>query len=310
MFEPIQQPFTVDNLPPCLETLCSDGADFGMDDTKACLRCIALYYYTLAKKVKMDEDSYNLIPMLRFINERSHDKLSDDEIDTLNETVRTSSRSKITCREFKKSPTLKACCVSEDCQFSDGSIDADSTAKKAADIIMVRGDVLKFLVNQAQKNHKGDTDVIKHLMASIASSCSLTSAGIQPELNGTKGHGKTDAVRAVFHLVPDRWKLAASISAKALYYYTDLLAGTIIFSDDVQWSDDLISTVKRSMGSFQEPQVHFTLDKNREPLPQTMPPRLVWWLSSVESVADDQLKDRQYSLDIDEGKDHSVEVSD
>jgi hypothetical protein len=41
-----------------------------------------------------------------------------------------------------------------------------------------------------------------------------------------------------------------------------------------------------------------------------MPPRLVWWLSSVESVADDQLKDRQYSLDIDEGKDHSREVSD
>ena len=63
------------------------------------------------------------------------------------------------------------------------------------------------------------------------------------------------------------------------------------------------------MGSFQEPQVHFTLDKNREPLPHTMPPRLVWWLSSVESVADDQLKDRQFSLDIDEGKDHSVEVS-
>jgi hypothetical protein len=41
-----------------------------------------------------------------------------------------------------------------------------------------------------------------------------------------------------------------------------------------------------------------------------MPARLVWWLSSVESVADGQLKDRQYSLDINEGKDHSVEVSD
>ena len=40
-----------------------------------------------------------------------------------------------------------------------------------------------------------------------------------------------------------------------------------------------------------------------------MPARLVWWLSSVESVADDQLKDRQYSLDIDEGSDHMAEVS-
>lgn len=182
-------------------------------------------------------------------------------------------------------------------------------AKSAANIAG-RGDVLKFLVMQAQKNHIGDEDVLKHLLASIASTNSLKSAGIQPELNGAKGHGKTDAVKAVFHLIPDKWKLAASVSAKSLYYHKGLLAGSIIFSDDVQWSEDLISTVKRSMGSFQEPQIHFTLDTNRNPLPHIMPPRLVWWLSSVESVADDQLKDRQYSLDIDEGKDHASEVSD
>jgi len=182
-------------------------------------------------------------------------------------------------------------------------------AKGAANIAE-RGNVLKFLVNQAQKNHIGDEDVIKHLLASIASTNSLTSAGIQPELNGAKGRGKTDAVRAVFHLIPDKWKLAASVSAKSLYYHQGLLPGSIVFSDDVQWSEDLITTVKRSMGSFQEPQTHFTLDTNRNPLPHTMPPRLVWWLSSVESVADDQLKDRQYSLDIDEGKDHAREVSD
>ena len=309
MTEPIPQPFTA-YLPPCLERLYEDGAVFGKDDTKSCLRCIALYYHTLAKKAEMEEDFYNLIPMLQFINGRSHNKLTDDEIEALNEDVRNSSRSRITCREFKKAPTLKECCVSEDCKLSDGSNDTDPAAKRAADIILARGDTLKFLVRQAQKNHKGDEDVLRHLLASIASSCSLTSAGIQPELNGEKGHGKTDAVRAVFHLIPDRWKLAASISAKALYYYRDLPPGAIIFSDDVQWSEDLISTVKRSMGTFQEPQVHFTLDANRNPLPHTMPPRLVWWLSSVESVANDQLRDRQYSLDIDEGKDHSVEVSD
>ena len=152
--------------------------------------------------------------------------------------------------------------------------------------------------------------MIKHLLASIACINSVISAGIQPELNGEKGHGKTDAVKAVFHLIPEKFKLAASVSAKSLYYHQGLLAGSIIFSDDVQWSEDLISTVKRSMGSFQEPQTHFTLDANRNPLPHTLPPRLVWWLSSVESVADDQLKDRQYSLDIDEGKDHSRDVSD
>jgi len=175
--------------------------------------------------------------------------------------------------------------------------------------VMKRGDVLKLLVRQAQRNHRGDADVLKHLIASICSTNSLTSAGIQPELNGEKGRGKTDAVRAVFHLIPDKWKLSASISAKALYYYEGLLTGSIVFSDDVEWSDDLIATVKRSMGNFQEPQVHYTLDSQRHPLPATMPARLVWWLSSAESVADDQLKDRQYSLDIDEANDHTAEVS-
>jgi len=258
----------------------------------------------------MEEDFYNLIPMLEYINSRSHVKLSNEEIENINEEVRSSSRTKITCKEFKKCPTLKECCVSDDCQLSNGYTDADPAAKKAADAIMKRGDVLKFLVRQAQKNHVGDTDIIKHLLASIACTNSLTSAGIQPELNGEKGHGKTDAVRSVFHIIPDKWKLSASISAKALYYHTGLLPGSIIFSDDVQWSEDLISTVKRSMGSFQEPQVHFTLDANRNPLPHTMPERLGWWLSSVESVANDQLKDRQYSLDIDDGADHAEKVSD
>jgi len=181
--------------------------------------------------------------------------------------------------------------------------------ERTADNIMKRGKPLKFLVQQAQRNHVGDKDIMKHMFASVACTNSETSAGIQPELNGPKGHGKTDAVKATFHCIPEKWKLSASISAKALYYYKDLLTGTIIFSDDVQWSEDLEATVKRSMGSFQEPQTHFTLDAHRNPLPQVMPARLVWWLSSVETVSNDQLKDRQYSLDIDGTPDHSEKVS-
>ena len=186
--------------------------------------------------------------------------------------------------------------------------DGCTKIKRTADNIMVRGKPIKFLVQQAQRNHVGDKDIMKHLFASIACTNSETSAGIQPELNGPKGHGKTDAVKAVFHCIPKKWKLSASISAKALYYHK-LLMGTIIFSDDVQWNEDLEATVKRSMGSFQEPQTHFTLDAHRKPLPQVMPARLVWWLSSVETVSNDQLKDRQYSLDIDGTPDHSEKVS-
>ncbi|MCJ7444184.1 MAG: hypothetical protein MUO26_06595 [Methanotrichaceae archaeon] len=53
--------------------------------------------------------------------------------------------------------------------------------------IMRRGNVVKFLTLQAQRNHKGDTEVIKPLLASIASTNSETSAGIQPAISGDKG---------------------------------------------------------------------------------------------------------------------------
>jgi hypothetical protein len=71
MAEPIPQPFSA-YLPPCLERLYEEGASFGKDDTKSCLRNVALYYRTLAKKSGLEEDLYNLVPMLQFINGRSH----------------------------------------------------------------------------------------------------------------------------------------------------------------------------------------------------------------------------------------------
>ena len=118
----IPQPFTA-YLPPCLESLYREGASFGKDDTKHALSCIALYYQIQARKADppIDDDGYSLVPMLKFINDLSHEKLSDEEIELLAEDVRSTSRKKITCREFKKSETLKNLCVPEDCRLSDGS---------------------------------------------------------------------------------------------------------------------------------------------------------------------------------------------
>jgi hypothetical protein len=168
---------------------------------------------------------------------------------------------------------------------------------------------LKFLVQQAHKNHKGDTGIIKTLIASIMSTCSRKSSGIQPDINGAKGGGKTDAAYSVVYLIPNKFKLMASLSAKTLYYHEDMLDGTILFSDDVEWSKELIHTAKMSQGSFQFRQTHETLDANREVQSMEMPCRLAWWVSAVESMADDQLKDRAYSLDIDSSDEHVSEVT-
>lgn len=185
----------------------------------------------------------------------------------------------------------------------------DARIKKIAENVMQNGDVVKLLVRQSQRNHMGDTDVIRHLLASIASTNSLTSSGIQPGITGEKGGGKTDAARAVYHIIPDDWKIDASVTAK-IPFYLPMKDGIIIFSDDVEWSPELIHTLKRSMGRFQTRQKHLTLDTDRNPVEKEMAARIVWWLSSVESVADDQLSDRQYSLDVEDGPDHAQAVCD
>ena len=178
---------------------------------------------------------------------------------------------------------------------------------RIGDSIMQRGDVVKFLVNQAQRNHKGDSEVIKHLLAPIASTNSLTSAGIQPAISGERGSGKTDAAMATFHIVPSRWKVDTSISSKTPYYI-EWKDGLIVFSDDVEWSPELIHTLKRAMGRFQTKQTHTALDKDLKPVAHEMAARVVWWLSSVDSVANEQLIDRQYSLDVDDRLEHAQEV--
>ena len=181
-------------------------------------------------------------------------------------------------------------------------------AIKAGNNILKRGNVLKFLVQQAQRNHRGDTNVIKVLIASISATNSAKSRGIQPDINGPPGGGKSDSAMAVLHLTPKKWRLETSLSAKSLYHHEDLLDGTIIYSDDIEYSKELIATIKRSKGDFQHKQKHTTLDSNRELQSMEMSCRLAWWLSSVESVANDQLKDRDYSLDVDDSAGHAEEV--
>jgi len=179
---------------------------------------------------------------------------------------------------------------------------------RVGDNIMQRCDVVKFLTHQAQRNHIGDKEVIEHLLASIASTNSLTSAGIQPAISGERGIGKTDAAMATFHIVPPEWKVDTSISSKTPYYI-EWKDGLIVFSDDVEWSPELIHTLKRAMGRFQTKQTHTSLDKDLNPVAHEMACRVAWWLSSVDSVANEQLIDRQYSLDVDDSPKHAEEVS-
>ncbi len=177
-----------------------------------------------------------------------------------------------------------------------------------AEAIMAEGDPIQYLIFQAQRNHLGDINYQKVLLLSLAASNSLTSQGIHPGGTGEKGSGKTDAMKATFHLFPDApWKQNGSLSNLAPFYM-DLPPGTIIFSDDIDW--DLVgSAYKRATGNYQEGYTHNTISSDRKPISLNIPPRMTWWLTSVESTHKDQENDRQYQISPNQSDSHKKEVA-
>jgi len=177
-----------------------------------------------------------------------------------------------------------------------------------AEAIMREGDPLQFLIFQSQRSHVGDINYQKVVLLSVAASNSLTSQGIHPGGTGDKGSGKTDAMKAVFHLLPPApWKKSGSLSSLAPFYM-GLPPGTIFYSDDVVW--DLVGPVfRQATGSYQDGTIHNTLSKDREYRPLTIPPRFTWWLTSVEATHKEQENDRQYPISTDPRDEHKRIVS-
>lgn len=190
----------------------------------------------------------------------------------------------------------------------------DEEIKRKAIAIATEGDPFKFLIWRAQMDHLGDINYQKVLIASIASANSTKSNGIQPGGSGEKGSGKSDACNAVYHLIPAKHKIDGSLSPMSLFYLRQagkLEPGTILFSDDVEYMP-ILPVYKRSTGSFQKATRHITVSsgQNREVLELTIPPRIVWWLTSVESVASEQAFDRQFPISTDSSFAHKDQVAD
>lgn len=179
----IPQPFTASYLPPCLEALYREGASFGKADTKHCSSCIALYYKIDARKSDppIPDEGYSLVPMLKFINDLSHEKLSDEEIELLAEDVQSTYRTKITCRELKKSATLENCCVPENCELADKSSSASTTQAipeklQLQDLTKATGKIER--VNPVTGEPEADPDTGETRIAKLTLSPTKASAAI------------------------------------------------------------------------------------------------------------------------------------
>ena len=177
---------------------------------------------------------------------------------------------------------------------------------KALEILKTR-DPVAYLKDQFSKIHIGDEVIFYGLLASIGSQLCNPSDGIQPDLSGESGKGKTDACRALFHLLPVEYKMHGSFSNKSLFYHLKK-PGTILFFDDAaRLSEELQDMIKQSTSAFQESFVHRTVDRGvgRE-LP--LPARLVYWITSIGANFELAFLNRQLNLSVDDSSNQDERV--
>jgi len=193
---------------------------------------------------------------------------------------------------------------------SDGTTNYPAHIREKARGKLDCGEALDFMMEQYHRFHHGDDELGKTGFCSKASAQSLTNHGIQIDVHSDEpGQGKSDAVEAIFHCVHARRDLQ-SVSPKVLFRDKSIRAGDIINADDSEYTPGYTATVKRSMTNFQKETHYRTLDSNGKPFLGKLPPRLLWWSTSIEPSSSKELRDRQTMLDVSSDQDHHEKVND
>ena len=133
--------------------------------------------------------------------------------------------------------------------------------------------------------------------------------GIHEKPSGDSESGKSHACLSMGKLCPP-WKFrSTTFSPKVLYYMSDLMPGTILYTDDIDLTDKgVVSTIKKVTADFED---HTVMDTVIDGKPSTMsiPERINFWLSSVDSIDDVQLGTRFIFSNTESGTDHDHEVN-
>ncbi|MDK2974742.1 MAG: hypothetical protein PWP08_1113, partial [Methanofollis sp.] len=180
--------------------------------------------------------------------------------------------------------------------------------RERATEILTTGDPLAFLLDTFNREHVGDRIVAECLIMSIASQSVENTNGLHVSVSGTSGKGKSHACTTMLKQVPETYRLAGSVSNKALYYNEDLRPGTVFLFDDVSLSDDLQEILKAATANFRESIEHQTVTADRKLQVCRIPERCVWWLARVEDPGDDQVMNRMLAVWIDDSAEQDERV--
>lgn len=169
---------------------------------------------------------------------------------------------------------------------------------KLAHIILENGDPLSFYVETWSKQHVGDEIIGKSCACAVAATFLTNTRGLHVKPSGDSGKGKSDGTENYLKLVPDHKKMVGSLSGKAAFYHPNMKKGTIIYSDDVKFDENITATIKQSTSDYQKKTAHNTVVKQKFKS-LDIPPRVSWWLTSVDGFDDEQMSNRFLGMDVD-----------
>ncbi|MGZ4864522.1 MAG: hypothetical protein ACXV5H_04775 [Halobacteriota archaeon] len=175
-----------------------------------------------------------------------------------------------------------------------------------------RGNPPEFIINVFRTLHVGDAEAALGALVGTANQSVLNSKGIQPATHGESGKGKSHVYRCLYHLHPPEYVRQETFSDNALFYMADeLKPGMTIFSDDARISEAFEGTIKRATTNFQgETSRRVTIKDGNTWRTKilTIPPRINWALTSVDSQGSEQLVNRQASFGVDESASQDSKV--
>jgi hypothetical protein len=171
----------------------------------------------------------------------------------------------------------------------------DRKLRDNAIAVLKTGNPLNFLLDGFRYNHAGHEENARAIIYAFCAQSSATSKGIQPEVTGSKGSGKSHSIVSTLFLMPEAYVWDSGFSPKFLYYKPPP-QGCIIYIDE-RLSDELVNLVKKIMSNFQRETVHSTLVE-RKPVELVIPKRIVIMGSTVNGAGDDQYNDRTVQVGI------------
>nr|WP_319375240.1 hypothetical protein [uncultured Methanoregula sp.] len=193
------------------------------------------------------------------------------------------------------------------------SVEQNSTVQQKAMDILREGDPVGYLKKEYGKIHVGDEDLGELLLMTVGCQLCSNTEGLQPDLSGESGKGKSDACKAVGHLLPPEYFITGSNSTMALFHREDIPEGAVIFLDDVEkFGDREEQLIKTITSQYQLPYVHTYTDmkKTGAKKSQTVSirPRFTFWITSVSSSFDPQILNRYMKMQVDEGAEQDMAV--